>query len=198
MKVLELFSGTGSIGKICKEKNWEVVSLDLKNADINTDILKWNYKELYKPNDFDIIWASPPCNTFSVLQYALKTRPEIIRNQLENGVPILNKTLEIIDYFKPKYYFIENPDTGMMKNYLTHLPYYTVDYCKYENWGYRKRTRIWTNVTEFIPKICKKDCNSMTDIRNKHLKKVDNTKNMYRIPKNLILDLFNEIKNIKS
>ena len=29
MRVLELFSGTGSVGKCCKELGWDVVSVDL-------------------------------------------------------------------------------------------------------------------------------------------------------------------------
>ena len=58
MKLLELFSGTGSVGKVAKTLGWEVVSLDLKNADINEDILKWDY-EKYEPNYFDFVWASP-------------------------------------------------------------------------------------------------------------------------------------------
>jgi len=45
MKVLELFSGTGSVGKVAKEMGWDVVSLDLKNADIETNILNWDYKD---------------------------------------------------------------------------------------------------------------------------------------------------------
>ena len=58
MKLLELFSGTGSVGKVAKTLGWEVVSLDLKNADINEDILEWDY-EKYEPNYLDFIWASP-------------------------------------------------------------------------------------------------------------------------------------------
>ena len=46
MKLLELFSGTGSVGKVAKSKGFEVVSLDLKNAIFYCDdILQWNNKE---------------------------------------------------------------------------------------------------------------------------------------------------------
>ena len=39
MNLLELFSGTGSVGLIAKSLGFNVISLDLKNADINCDIL---------------------------------------------------------------------------------------------------------------------------------------------------------------
>ena len=45
MRILELFSGPGSVGRIAKDKCWEVISLDLTGADINTDILNWDYNE---------------------------------------------------------------------------------------------------------------------------------------------------------
>ena len=173
MKVLELFSGTGSVGKIAKEFGWEVVSLDLKNADIETNILDWDYK-IYQPEDFDIIWASPPCDTFSNLRKSWIGRKlkchhgevctkELIQNDIDTiGLPILRKTEEIIDYLKPKYYFIENPQTGQMKDYIT-KPFYDVDYCKYADWGYKKRTRVWTNLKGFTPKLCKKDCGQLIE-----------------------------------
>ena len=46
MKLLELFSGTGSVGTVAKDMGWDVVSLDLKGADINSDILQWKYKKI--------------------------------------------------------------------------------------------------------------------------------------------------------
>ena len=60
MKLLELFSGTGSVGSVAKNMGWTVVSLDLKGADINCDILQWKYKK-YPVKYFDFVWASPPC-----------------------------------------------------------------------------------------------------------------------------------------
>ena len=44
MKLLELFSGTKSVGKVAQQFGFDVVSLDLKNADINCNILEWDYK----------------------------------------------------------------------------------------------------------------------------------------------------------
>jgi len=191
MKLLELFSGTGSIGNIARLNGWEVVSLDLKNATINTNILDWDYT-IYEPGHFDIIWASPPCDTFSKLQYALKTREQMIENINNKGLPILHKTLEIINYLEPNFYFIENPQTGLMKNYINDRPYYDVDYCKYADWGYRKRTRIWTNLLNFNNLLCHNDCNSISN--NKHTMKVGKTlSDRYRIPPNLIKELFDLI-----
>ena len=37
---------------------------------------------------------------------------------LERGVPILRKTEEIIQYFEPRLWFIENPQTGKMKDFI--------------------------------------------------------------------------------
>ena len=71
MKLLELFSGTKSVGRVAEQLGYEVVSLDLKDADINIDILNWDYHQ-YQPKHFDVIWASPPCTELSA---ALTTRP---------------------------------------------------------------------------------------------------------------------------
>ena len=205
MRVLELFSGTGSVSKVAKELNWEVISLDLKNADINVDILNWNYKS-YPKGHFDIIWASPPCDTFSKLRDTwigrklkkhgdtIITKEIIIEDMMKEGLPILNKTKEIINYFNPSYWFMENPQTGRMKEFNNELPFYDIDYCKYSDWGYRKRTRIWTNVKNFNAKLCCKDCDSFVNGRHNIQLGVKtygvNKNEKYRIPPLLIEELF--------
>ena len=181
MKLLELFSGTHSIGKIATKKGYEVISLDRDlPANINEDIMTWNYK-IYPPKYFDIITASPVCLWWSNLRTCWVGRRsktihptdiitlDILDNDIKKyGIPMVDKVIEIIKYFKPKYWWIENPQTGKMKNYFNTMEYsnefnnyYDVDYCKYSEWGYQKRTRFWTNIKNFKPKKCKKDCDNL-------------------------------------
>ena len=57
MNILELFSGTGSIGKVAIDFGHHVISLDKDmEADIKTEILDWDYKT-YDPGCFDLIWG---------------------------------------------------------------------------------------------------------------------------------------------
>ena len=168
----------------------------MKDADINCNILDWDYK-VYPVGHFDVVWASPPCDTFSNLKNCWIGRNgytrESIQNDIDNiGLPILRRTGEIINYFNPTYYFIENPQTGKMKEY-TDKPFYDVDYCKYSDWGYKKRTRVWTNLTGFTPKLCKRDCGNIVGKKHKEdiSRTVSNINDRYRIPPQLIEELFN-------
>ena len=152
MNLLEMFSGTGSVGLVAKALGFNVISLDLNNADINTDILKLDYKP-FDRNHFDFIWSSPPCAEYSVAKTT-----GVRKIDLANATVL--RTLEIIDYFNPEYWFLENPQTGLVKEqeFMKGLPFYDVDYCKY-GMPYRKRTRIWTNLTTWKPRpLCKRAC----------------------------------------
>lgn len=177
VRVLDLFSGTHSVGKVCEKLGWECVSLDLKNADININIHEWDYKKDYEPDYFDIVWSSPCCVYWSGLRRCNIGRlvdgriltPEEIEKDINNlGKPQVDKSFEIINYFKPKAWFLENPLRGRMKEYITDKPYYDVDYCQYmTEISPKKSTRIWTNVEGFIPKRCnKKTCPHVEN--NKH------------------------------
>ena len=53
-----------------------------------------------------------------------------------------------INYFNPRVWFLENPQTGLLKDrsFMSGIPFCDVDYCCYCDWGYRKGTRLWNNV----------------------------------------------------
>ena len=104
MRLLELFSGTGSIGRAFEALGWEVTSLDLEGEPtIKCDILDWDYTA-FPPYHFQVVWASPVCCEFSK---ALTRRPR----RLEEGDRLVLRTLELIDYFKPRFWGLENPQS---------------------------------------------------------------------------------------
>jgi site-specific DNA-cytosine methylase len=181
MNVLELFSGTGSVGKVCEALGWDVVSVDMiLPADHQVDIMDFDYKQ-YPKDYFSIVWASPPCTNYSNLKkcwYGRKLKDGTIYNEELNkkdqdeADKLVLKSLEIINYFNPHYWFLENPQTGNLKNreIMKDIPFYDVDYCMYSDWGYKKRTRIWTNKKNWRNLLCNGKCGNMLD--NKQHNKV--------------------------
>ena len=201
IKVLELFSGIKSFSKQLDKRKYEVISLDILpkfKPDIITNILEWDYTNLkFKP---DIIWSSPPCIEYS------HAKRRGVRN-LELADKIVKKTLEIIKYFKPKIWFMENPQTGLLKKrdfmINLNLPYVDVSYCQY-GYPYRKQTRIWTNLNNWHGKTCnKKTClmvqngkhiGSAGNGRTKYTFKLFNQTDKYSIPPKLIKEIILKIE----
>ena len=162
MKVLELFAGSRSVGKVADQLGWEVFSSDFEafeGIDYQTDILKFDVSKVpFKP---DIIWASPPCTGFSVAAIGRnweKTETDAIpkTDTARLGIELVKKTIEIIDHFQPQYFFIENP-RGMLRKLqiMQRFKRQGVTYCQYGD-DRMKPTDIWTNSDNWIPKaMCK-------------------------------------------
>ena len=220
MRILELFKGGGSITEFFKDnEDVEVISLDILEKykpSIVCDIMEFDYKQ-YEPGYFDIIWASPECKIFSSLQYSWIGRKWKDKNDLdierEKHSIFINKTIEIIDYLKPKTYFIENPLYSSIWNYVENKEYLEncviVDYC-YFGFDYKKPTKILTN-KKLENKRCKCEIHkSRIGITNKKLangKKLKDKKQFedrtnlierYSIPQKLLEYLFNHLPNISS
>lgn len=165
MKVLELYSGTQSIGKQFRLKGHEVLSVEINPLfeqepyNLNQwriSVSEVTAKEVIKRlgGKPDVIWASPLCTTFSLAAAGAGHRQKIngkihaksIKAHLHDSW--LLHTLELIKELNPKYYFIENPRGGMRSAWFmeewNERGRYTVTYCQYGDTR-MKPTDIWTN-----------------------------------------------------
>jgi site-specific DNA-cytosine methylase len=158
MQLLELFAGSRSIGKVAESLGIEVFSNDIKQfGEINyiADILDFELNKV--PFNPTIIWASPPCTGFSVAALGHhwtggKGAYIPATDTARLGISIAKKTLEIINHFKPKYFFIENPRGVLRKmNFMNDMIRHTVTYCQYGDTR-MKPTDIWTNSIDWVPK----------------------------------------------
>ena len=132
---------------------FKVVSLDVEQstkADICVDILNWDYK-VFPPHYFRIISAGVPCTEFS-------TAKTVGTRDLQGADRIVLRTLEIIEYFRPEIWWVENPRGGSLRNreFMKGIPFLDVDYCQFSDWGNQKPTRIWgcPRISKLPTKVC--------------------------------------------
>jgi hypothetical protein len=156
MKILELFAGTRSISKEFKAAGHEVYTIEIDkqhdNISLYSDILTVTSEQIIK--DFgkpDIIWASPPCTSYSIAAISHHRTREVNGNLAPKSEAakvsdqLVKHTLKLIEELQPKYWFIENPVGGLRKmDFMQGLNRYKVTYCQYGDTR-MKPTDIFTN-----------------------------------------------------
>ena len=159
MRALVLCSGTGSLDRAFLRQNWEVVSVDWLakfRPSICVDIMLWDYKAAFPKRHFDFVWSSPQCTMFSQARTTGGPR------DIEGATALVAKCLEISRWFGCTW-CLENPQTGRLKEQpiMQGLPYTDLTYCKYDDYPYRKATRLWHSAafgSAFVPRpVCCKE-----------------------------------------
>lgn len=162
MKVLDLFAGLKGWSQPFANRGHEVKTLDYLekfNCDYTVDILKWDWNEL--PWVPDIICASPPCEKFSTMgfqygwfdQFYNKeekrwlTKP--MTPEAEHAMSLVNRAVQIIDHFKPRWFVIENPRALLRQVDIIPYPRQTVWYCHYGEQR-AKPTDLWGQFPESL------------------------------------------------
>jgi hypothetical protein len=162
IRTIELFCGTKSFSTVAAANGYATLTIDndpRHRSDVVADVL--NLRNLPRA---DLLWASPPCEAFSVAaisrnwnrDYSPKHARAVAAQRL------VRKTMSLIRDTRPTWWFIENP-RGMLRK----LEWFnkavadlggsrrTVTYCQYGDTR-MKPTDIWTNAHWWITKpACK-------------------------------------------
>ena len=179
MRTLELFAGTQSFtkGVLRAEPTSTCVTVDILprfRPTIQADLRTW--EPPFAPRSFDVVWCSPPCQEYS------RAKTVGVRD-LSGADALVRRCFEIIDYLKPTFWIIENPESGLLPRRMPtirqNIPFIDADYCAYGA-PYRKRTRFWTNAP-LVLRLCEGPgaCPQMNE--NRHKGSCGNTSARYNI-----------------
>ena len=143
--ILSLFDYSGNWPKYYKENGYDVLQVDIKH-DIN--ILDLTVDDL--PDEIYGILAAPPCTDFagSGAQYwPVKDQD----GRTEASLKLVDKVLELVEAFQPKFWALENP-VGRLHKLRPELgnPWYFQPYWYGD--PYTKKTGLWGNFNKDLIK----------------------------------------------
>ena len=147
MRILDLFSGLGGATAPWIDRGHEVVTVDRDerfDSTIHADVMGLNTACLDLEGPYDFIWASPPCQAFSVMTISQCWTPDgRPKESARKALALVSHTLELITELDPRAWLMENP-VGMLRVQEVVRPYErrTVTYCRY-GMPYRKATDLW-------------------------------------------------------
>ena len=161
--LLELFSGTKSVGRVFEAAGWDVLAVDnreIRSPNVCTSLLDWNYHSALADTLPEALWASPPCTTWSLATQKHRILPDLAPQTLlaVEAELLVWRTLEIVRFLTAEHekrgtvfhWAIENPQARLRHfSPMLVLPRITVDYCRFGR-PYRKRTDVWTSTPEAL------------------------------------------------
>lgn len=143
--IISLFDYSGNWPRFYKEAGYDVYSLDIKN---DVDVLDLSRDDF--PGEVYGILAAPPCTDFSSsgAQY-WKQKDEDGRTAA--SLALVDKTLEIISWFSPQFWAIENP-VGRLSKLRPQLgqPWYFQPHWYGD--PYTKKTGLWGVFNKDLPR----------------------------------------------
>lgn len=191
MVIWSLFDDANSC---TKQVNNNIISIGVNNADFIID-LSGDISPLEKLPKPDIILASPPCESWSTASsikgkkgnasWARNKGDEFVvqhydtinldlafkktQNRINGELCTIN-TLRIIEKYKPKMWYIENPKTSMIWEYIQQLGFHGVNnFTYYNNYnidGPKKPTNFLSNIDLKLSNENIKGVISLQDISN--------------------------------
>lgn len=201
MQTIELFSGTESFSSVARHFGHKTFTVDNDNSfspDLCKDINQVSPEDL--PRRPDILWASPPCEGFSVAvigrNWHRDGRPKTKRARAAIGLIV--RTLAVVASTGPTWWFIENP-RGMLRKmpFMQGLTRHTVTYCQYGDTR-MKPTDIWTNAWWWTPRPPCKNGDSCHEAAPRGSKTgtqgIALAKDRGRIPPALFEEIFAQVK----
>lgn len=130
--LISLYDYTGNQSGPYEYAGWEVIRIDIQNGQ---DILTWEYRYINK-NRKVIIIAAQPCDDYAVCgakHFAKKDAEGVT----EKSQVLVKKTKEIIDWFNPFAWMMENPKTRIHKlnPWIGQRPVFIFNPCDFAGWS---------------------------------------------------------------
>lgn len=206
MKIVELFAGSRSIGRVAEQQGHTVFSVDWEAYDgINLAIDIEHLQESDVPFIPDMVWASPDCTTYTIA--AISTHRKGIHPKTEYAAKcdrVNTHFINLIKSWRAKnpnlVFFIENP-RGMMRKmpFMRGFIRHTVWYCRYGDTR-AKPTDIWTNSHDWHPRPeChngNKDCHHAAAPRGSRTgtQGLSGSYDRSKIPEELCVEILDSLK----